>query len=96
MDLVLDGICSDIIKEVDPGKIVLFGEKKNGGVLREVSLLVVVKSDPKEAERRLYRVLDCEIAFNLLVYGEDDFVTLSSDKTSYAYSILSKGRVLYG
>ena len=96
MDLVLTGICSDIIKEVDPLKIVLYGEKKNGEALREVSLLIVVKSDPKEAERRLYRALDSEIAFNLLVYGEDDFATLSSDKTSYAYSILSKGRVLYG
>ena len=52
--------------------------------------------DPKEAERRLYRVFDCEIAFNLLVYKEEDFLLLEKDETSYAYSIMSKGRVLYG
>lgn len=96
MELTLCGICSDIIKEVGPSKIVLYGEKKNGDALREASLLIVVKNDPKEAERRLYRVLDSDIALNLLVYKEEDFLVLQNDETSYAYSIMSKGRVLYG
>ena len=96
MNGVLDLICKTVIDEVSPSKIVLYGEKKNGEVLREASLLIVVKGDPKEAERRLYRILDCEIAFNLLVYREEDFLILEKDETSYAYSIMSKGRVLYG
>ena len=96
MSEILDGICKTVIDEVSPNKIVLYGEKKNGECLREASLLIVVKDDPKEAERRLYRVLDCDIAFNLLVYKEEDFLLLEKDETSYAYSIMSKGRVLYG
>jgi hypothetical protein len=96
MNDVLDRICKTVIDEVSPSKIVVYGEKKNGELLREASLLIVVKSDPKEAERRLYRSLDCDVAFNLLVYKEEDFVILEKDKTSYAYSIMSKGRVLYG
>lgn len=96
MNDVLDRICKTVLDEVSPSKIVVYGEKKNGELIREASLLIVVKSDPKEAERRLYRSLDCDVAFNLLVYKEEDFVILEKDKTSYAYSIMSKGRVLYG
>ena len=96
MKTVLDCICSDIINEVTPSKIVVYGEKKNGEELREASLLIVVKGDPKEAERSLYRSLECDIAINLLVYNEEDFHILEKDETSYAHSIMSKGRVLYG
>ena len=96
MNGMLESICKTVVNEVSPSKIVLYGEKKNGEVLREASLLIVVKGDPKEAERRLYRVLDCDVAFNLLVYKEEDFLILEKDETSYAYSIMSKGRVLYG
>ncbi|MBQ7779538.1 MAG: hypothetical protein IJ404_03500 [Clostridia bacterium] len=96
MNGVLDRICKTVIDEVSPSKVILYGEKKNGEQLREASLLIVVKGDPKEAERRLYRILDCDVAFNLLVYREEDFLILVKDETSYAYSIMSKGRVLYG
>ena len=96
MNGMLESICKTVVNEVSPSKIVLYGEKKNGEVLREASLLIVVKDGPKEAERRLYRVLDCDVAFNLLVYKEEDFLILEKDETSYAYSIMSKGRVLYG
>ena len=96
MNGILDQICKTVIDEVSPSKVILYGEKKNGEKLREASLLIVVKSDPKEAERRLYRILDCDVAFNLLVYREEDFLVLIKDETSYAYSIMSKGRVLYG
>ncbi|MBE6581780.1 MAG: hypothetical protein E7648_00785 [Ruminococcaceae bacterium] len=96
MNGILDKICKTVIDEVSPSKVILYGEKKNGEQLREASLLIVVKSDPKEAERRLYRILDCDVAFNLLVYREEDFILLEKDETSYAYSIMSKGRVLYG
>ena len=96
MNGMLESICRTVVNEVSPSKIVLYGEKKNGDVLREASLLIVVKDDPKEADRRLYRVLDCDVAFNLLAYKEEDFLILEKDETSYAYSIMSKGRVLYG
>lgn len=96
MNGILDKICKTVIDEVSPSKVILYGEKKNGEKLREASLLIVVKGDPKEAERRLYRILDCDVAFNLLVYREEDFILLEKDETSYAYSIMSKGRVLYG
>ena len=96
MNTSLEQIRQMILDEVSPSKIVIFGEKKNGDDVREVSLLIVVKDDPKDVERKLYRALDLEFAYNLLVYKEEDFLLLIEDRTSYAYSIMSKGRVLYG
>ncbi len=93
---MLNEICSLIVGEVSASKIVLYGAKKNGDELREANLLIVTDGDPKEAEKRLYRVLDYDIALNLLVYKKEDFEALMSDKTSYAHSIISKGTVLYG
>jgi hypothetical protein len=90
---------SDAIKDLaDPCGILLYGAKQDllAEGLREVNLCVIVKEDPKEVERMLYRALDTELAFNLLVYREEDWAKLTADPTSYAASIARKGVLLYG
>jgi hypothetical protein len=90
---------SDAIQDLaEPCGILLYGAKQDLLVegLREVNLCVIVKDEPKEVERMLYRALDTELAFNLLVYREADWARLTADPTSYAASIARKGVLLYG
>ncbi len=90
---------SDAIKDLaEPCGILLYGAKQDllAEGLREVNLCVIVKDEPKEVERMLYRALDTELAFNLLVYREEDWARLTADPTSYAASIARKGVLLYG
>lgn len=98
MEASLHLLCEEIRRLADPCRIVLYGSKytPSGQRLREVNLCLVVEDEPKTVERRLYRELDCEISFNLLVYSRDDWTRLLADKTSYASDIDRKGVVLYG
>ena len=91
-------LCSGILELCEASKIILYGSKftPDGEKIREVNLCLVVKSDPNEAESRLYRELESELVFNLLIYTEKDFKRLENDPTSYAHSIVSKGTVLHG
>lgn len=94
----INSLCQSIVKICSPSRIVLYGCKTEVGSseVREVSLLIVVKERAKELERELYRNLECDFAFNLLLYNEDDYTSLISDPTSYASCITRKGTVLYG
>jgi hypothetical protein len=91
-------LCSEILEHCDASKIILYGTKfsPDGTRVREVNLCLVVKDEPEKAEALLYREIESEIVFNLLVYSEKDFIHLSGDPTSYAHSIVSKGTVLHG
>lgn len=94
----INALCSGILELCEASKIILYGTKftPDGDRIREVNLCLVVKSDPNEAESRLYRELESELVFNLLIYNEKDFKRLENDPTSYAHSIVSKGTVLHG
>ena len=95
--MTFNELCKIITDHPNIKKAVRYGEKTNrDGEVREASLLIVTDSEPKTLESELYRELDCDIAFNLLVYREEDFSSLAADPTSYAHSILSKGTVIYG
>ncbi len=82
----------------NPCGIVLYGAKQD--LLeegpREVNLCVIVKAEPKETERMLYRMLDADLVFNLLLYQEEDWNRLIADPTSYAAGIRQKGVLLHG
>lgn len=91
-------LCADITQAVDTARVILYGTKftPDGKTVREINLCLVVREDVKKAEARLYRELESELVFNLLLYSEEDFNTLTADATSYAHSIMTKGTVLYG
>jgi hypothetical protein len=91
-------LCADIVASCDTAKVILYGTKftPDGKGIREVNLCLVVREDVKKAEAKLYRCLDSELVFNLLLYSEEDFNTHTTDATSYAHSIMTKGTVLYG
>ncbi len=98
MNEQLTALVESIKALCSPCGIVLYGAKQalpEEGI-REVNLCLIVKDDPKEIERMLYRTLDADFAFNLLVYREEAWRTLTADATSYAAGILKKGVLLYG
>lgn len=94
----LENICHQIRKNCEAQKIILYGIKHhpNTNAIKDVNLCVVVENEPKKAEAALYKSIDCEFSFNLLVYSKHDFDALCADHTSYAHSIEAKGTVLYG
>ena len=98
MNEKLKSLCDSIVKICAPSKIILYGCKTSQitGEVREVNLLVVVNDRSKEWEKELYCKLESDFAFNLLVYCEENFKSLTCDPTSYAASIVKKGTVLYG
>ena len=91
-------LCADITQAVDTARVILYGTKftPDGKTVREINLSLVVREDVKKAEAKLYRCLESQLVFNLLLYSEEDFNTLTADATSYAHSIMTKGTVLYG
>ncbi len=98
MNETLTALVDEIRALVDPCRILLYGTKQDPAreSLREVNLCLVVCHSPKEAETLLYRRLESDLAFNLLVYGQEDWDRLVADPTSYAASIAAKGVCLYG
>ena len=94
----ISALCAEILEHCDASRIILYGSKftPDGKTVREVNLCLVVKEEPMKVEARLYRELECEIVFNLLVYSKDEFERLEKDPTSYAHSIVRKGTVLHG
>ncbi len=94
----LSALCLSILEICDAKKIILYGSKftPDGKTLREVNLCLAVNDEPLKIESRLYLELESEIAFNLLVYSEEEFERLEKDPTSYAHSIVTKGTVLHG
>lgn len=98
MNEILQAVCERMIAEAKPSAILLYGQKLTPSeeTLREASFCLVVEKDAKETERKLYRLLDLDFAFNLLVYNAEDWQQLCTDPTSYASSIRRKGVLLYG
>lgn len=94
----LNRICETMVEAAHPIAILLYGKKNipSSDILREANFCLVVSENPKEIERRLYRGLDLDFPYNLLVYSEEDWRRLLTDPTSYATSIKNKGVVLYG
>ena len=97
-----DGLWSYGMDEVQNGLQASFAElakdykAKTGEALTEVNLCLIVESEAKETERRLYRTLDTPMPCNYLVYAREEWEHLSSDPTSYAAGIRQNGVLLYG
>ncbi len=84
-----------------PKKIYLISHKSNHqtGALRSFKLALIVGDDTanvSELECFLYTAVDCECPYDLVVYKETEWKTLSEDSRTFAWSIAQTGEVLYG
>lgn len=97
----IDDIVS-IIKTTNPQKIVLFGSHASGKGDKDsdIDLLVVSSSDDPPLERRLklrrlLKKYDRLLGIDLLVYTPDEFNMLKVEPSSFVFSLLKNGIMLY-
>jgi uncharacterized protein len=97
----IDDIVS-IIKTTNPEKILLFGSYASGegDNASDIDLLVVASSDEPPLERRLklrrmLKKYDRRFGLDLLVYTPDEFNMLKNEPSSFIYSSIRNGIMLY-
>jgi predicted nucleotidyltransferase len=96
-----DNIIS-IIKKINPEKIYLFGSyaAESFDEQSDIDLLIIAPSHERPLERRmkLRRMLseyDRKFGLDLLVYTPDEFEMLTKETSSFIYSAIKKGTIIY-
>ena len=89
-----------IAKLGKPLKIYLISHKTNHATNELISFkLAVIVSDEtasiSELECYLYTAVDCDYPYDLVLYKESEWKTLSNDPRTFAWSIRETGGVLY-
>ena len=72
---------------------------KLGKPLKIFKLALFVKDDTaniSELACFLYTAVDCDCPYDLVIYKESEWNTLSQDPRTFAWSIRENGSVLYG
>ena len=83
-----------------PLKIYLISHKTNHATNELISfkLALIVKDDTpsiSELECFLYTAVDCDYPYDLVLYKQKEWETLSMDPRTFAWSIRETGGVLY-
>ena len=93
----LRGLRDEIVRLLQPARIILFNCKQNTeGGLTAVKLCVIIpEGNAKRAEQQLYMELDAEMPFDILVYTQAEWERLLSVPLSFAGRIRQTGSVLY-
>jgi predicted nucleotidyltransferase len=98
---LIQRICADIIRLVDPEKIVLFGSRAHGQIHEESDLdLFIVVDSPENNRiiaRRIRRALyDYGVPMDLIVrHPEDVRRNLADWNPFYVYHLFEEGVILY-
>lgn len=84
-----------------PLRIYLISLKSNHatGELRSFKLALIVSDDApniSELECYLYTAVDCDYPYDLVLYKQSEWNTLTEDPRTFAWSIKENGSVLYG
>jgi len=97
----LDEIIS-IIRKIHPEKIFLFGSyaTEMSDEQSDIDLLIIAPSNDRPLERRLKlrRLLleyDRNIGLDLLVYTPEEFDLLAKEPSSFIYSAIRQGKIIY-
>ena len=94
-------LTADAIKDLaDPIRIYLISHKINPatGALISFKLALIVPDDTpniSELECYLYTEVDCCYPYDLVLYKETEWESLSQDPRTFAWSIRENGTVLY-
>lgn len=98
---VIQAVADEIAALGHPLKIYLISHKTNHAIneLSSFKLALIVKDDTpsiSELECFLYTAVDCDCPYDLVLYKESEWKTLSQDPRTFAWSIRENGSVLYG
>lgn len=97
----IDSIAAQIIEKYEPEKIILFGSAARGqfDADSDADFLIIKKETPlygADRIRELSRMIDRNIAVDLLVYRPEEFEQRLKMGDPFLKAILKDGRVLYG
>ena len=97
----IQAAADEIAKLGKPLKIYLISHKTNYATseLSSFKLALIVKDDTaniSELACFLYTAVDCDCPYDLVIYKESEWNTLSQDPRTFAWSIRENGSVLYG
>ncbi len=97
----IQATADEITKLFKPVRIYLISHKTNHatGELISFKLALVVRDDTpnlSELECFLYTAVDCDCPYDLVLYKQSEWETLSADSRTFAWSIKETGSVLYG
>ncbi len=97
----IQAAADEIAKLGKPLKIYLISHKTNHATseLASFKLALIVKDDTaniSELACFLYTAVDCDCPYDLVIYKESEWNTLSQDPRTFAWSIRENGSVLYG
>lgn len=81
-----------------PSLIYLYNQKHNlRGEITAFKLCAVAPvADKPAAEREVYRSVDCDIPFDILLYTPREWEELIADADTFARQIVETGTVVYG
>lgn len=94
-------VADEIAELGKPIRIYLISHKTNHATnqLASFKLALIVPDDTKsisELECYLYTAVDSDCPYDLVLYKESEWNTLSEDPRTFAWSIKEDGSVLYG
>ena len=97
----IESITSQIIEKYKPEKIILFGSAARDQIspASDADFLVVKKETPlygADRIRELSRMIERNIAVDLLVYRPDEFEERLAMGDPFLKAVLKEGKVLYG
>jgi predicted nucleotidyltransferase len=97
----IESIARQIIEKYQPEKIILFGSaaRKDSGEINDLDFLVIKRDVPLhgiDRMRELDRVVDRNIAADMLIYRPDEIQERLRLGDPFIKMILKEGRVLYG
>lgn len=87
----------DIKQLVKPVALVLFHRKiGNSGKTLGFKICIVIDTKNKlETEKNIYKNIDCDIPFDVILYTSEEWNYLKLKKHSFANKILKSGYVFY-
>lgn len=93
-----DALAAEIVRLCAPEEIWLYNKKTDlSGKLTSFKLCIVAgETDKSELEQRIYLALDCPIPYDITVYTCGEWEQACQNPFSFARTILTKGKKLYG
>lgn len=94
----VEAVVAEIAELLHPKVIYLYNQRISlRGEFVSFKLCVVARFDDKhQAELAVYRHVDSEIPFDVLLYTPEEWEELSRDTAAFASHIIETGTVVYG
>jgi len=87
----------NIAKDFSPDKIYLFSNKSGpNGITAGFKLCVIIDcEDPDEIQREIYRSIDCEVPYDIVLYTPEEWSELTKRKGSFAQKVFETGALVH-